>query len=39
MALKWADLTEAQISFLKKSEQEFAQKFGGDIYLVAVAKQ
>lgn len=36
MDFKCAELTEEQISFLKKSEQEFTQKFGNKIYLIAV---
>lgn len=38
MEFKWANLSNDQIAFLKRMEEEFAQKFGDKVYVMAMAK-
>jgi hypothetical protein len=38
MSLKWADLTQEQIAFLQRFEEEFSQKYGDKVYVVVVDK-
>jgi hypothetical protein len=39
MSLKWADLTPEQVAFLQRFEEEFSQKFGDNVYVIAIDKK